>query len=114
MADTLTFAGSITSRPLYGNPSGFPTVLIPINETMTLSNMQIGQYVLINDTPVSVDLGGVTDVNVLVVKCVGGKISVTVTSDDGTDQIFPVDGLLFLQTRSVPITAISITGQDGS
>lgn len=110
MADSLLLSGSIVTNPSVGNPSGFPSVSIPLDERMVLENMQPSRYVLSADAPVSVAFGGVVNANFVVIKVEGGlKVRARVTSTDGATQAIPVDDLLILKARSVPITAIDLT-----
>lgn len=109
MADVFVLEGSFSTKPTSGNPSGNPEVESPISERITLANKTLGLYELTVDTPVSVDFGGLTNVNVLVIKTVGGKVRVRLTSADGATQAVPVDSMLILLDRSVPITAIDLT-----
>lgn len=114
MADTLALTGSIAVSPAVGSPSGFPSVQIPLDERMVLENSQPAGYVLTDDSPVAVAFGGLAAVNFLMVKCLGGKVRVRVTSTDGSQQAIPVDDLLILKCRSVPITAIDLTRVAGT
>ena len=61
------------------------------------------------DSVQSVDLGGLSNVNFLSVRAVGGKIRVRITSADGTNQSIPVDPILVLRSDSVNITALDLT-----
>lgn len=65
--------------------------------------------------PILTGVGGpfVAGVNVLVVKPVGGKVKVRVTSADGATQAIPVDSYLSLISLSVPITAVDFTRVSG-
>ena len=107
--DTFRFSGSYTTRPTSGNPSGDPEIEASIDERVGLANKVIGLYELTTDSPVSVGLGGLTGANVVIVKTVGGKARVRLTSSDGTTQAVPVDSLMVLITSSVAVTAIDLT-----
>jgi len=109
MADVFALEGSYSSRPTSGNPSGNPEVEAPISERITLNNKTVGYYELTSDSPVNVDLGGLSSVNVLVIKTVGGKARVRITSSDGSTQAVPVDSFFVLITKSVAVTAIDLT-----
>jgi hypothetical protein len=111
MADTFLLQGSYSSTPLMGNPSGIPSVSAPIEEKVQLSAAAIQSYYLETDDPVVVNLPamGVDEVGVLMVKTIGGKVVLTVTTTDGEEQTIPVESFLAWTTTSAPITALSIT-----
>jgi len=114
VADQFTLGGSYTTTPYVGVRSGVPTVVSVIDEKVALVNKAIGRYSLDTDAPVSVDLGGLDEVNVLVVKTIGGKIRLRVTSADGSQQSIPVDSFLSMISLSVPITALDLTRTPGT
>ena len=101
--------GSYISTPSSGNPSGQPSVNTHIDEVVGLVRQAVSSVSLSSDSPASVDLCGLTNINVLMLKAVGGKVTVDITSADGTDQSIPVDSFLALTTQTVPITAITLT-----
>jgi len=109
MADQLTLDGSVTTTPEMGTVSGFPMLAFPLKEAQALAFMQSSKYLLTADAVQSVNFGGVTNASVLLVKCVGGKVRVRVTSADGAVQSVPVDSLFMLLCESVPITAVDLT-----
>ncbi len=109
MSDLLQISGSLTTTPTSGNPSGDPEVEAQISERVGLINKSISNYQLETDSPVSVNFSGLTNCNVLMVKTVGGKVRVRLTSADGSTQAVPVDSLLILIDLSVPVTAIDLT-----
>lgn len=111
MADTFILQGSYSTVPLVGNPSGFPALESPINEKIQLQAKAIQQYLLTSDSPVTVDLPamGVDEVTVLVVKVLGGKVLLTITTADGAAQDVPVDSFLVWTCSTVPITALVLT-----
>lgn len=109
MADSFALQGAYTTTPYIGVRSGVPSLQSPIDERVALVNKLIGQYDLTVDTAVAVNFAGLTNVNVLVVKAIGGKVRVRITSADGSAQAIPVDGFLSLISLSVPITAIDLT-----
>lgn len=67
------------------------------------------QVTLTSDDPVSLSLGGLSAVNALIIKAVGGKIRVQISSSDGVQQSVPVDSFLALVSASTNITAITVT-----
>jgi len=113
MADALTIAGSLTTIPSYGSPSGVPSMETPIAIKMQLSQTQTSKYVLLSDVPQVVAFGGVASANVLMVSTLYGHVVVTVTSNDGASQSFPADPMALIVSRSVPFTAVSITRDTG-
>lgn len=108
MASTFAFQGSYTANPISGSPSADPQITAPINEMMTLVNESVSQLTLNTDGIVSLPMCAVDSVNVLVLKCVGGKITVLLTSSDGASQKIPVDSFLALTTANTDITSISV------
>ena len=108
MADLFSLQGSYTATPSSGSPSADPLITAPINEQMTLETELASQIMLTVDGPVSLPFGGLTGVNALIVKCVGGKITVRLTSADGAAQAFPVDSFLALTSANTDITAITV------
>jgi hypothetical protein len=76
---------------------------------MQLSNQLTSMCALTNDSEKMLPLGCVDEVNVLVIKAVGGKVRVRITSADGSSQAVPVDSFLALTTYSVGITAVGVT-----
>ena len=105
----LTFNGEVAVEPPAGNNSGQPTVLVSYSEKVAQERQLVTTYTLDADTPVSVDLGPLTEVNFLSVRAVGNKIRVRITSADGSSQSIPVDPTLLLRCDSVGITAIDLT-----
>lgn len=116
MSEIFKLRGDIAAgEACSGLSSGIPAVTLPLDETLTLKSPPvIGQYSLAADAAQAVGLGGLTNVNVLVVKAVGGKVRVRITSTDGSQQAIPVDSLLVLLTSAVAITAIDLTRVAGT
>lgn len=111
MADVFRLDGSYQTQPTSGNLSGNPEVDALISERVGLRNKAIAVYNLTADSPVSVSLSGMAGVNVIMLKTVGGKVRVRLTSADGVEQAIPVDSFLALIDLTVPITAIDLTRQ---
>ncbi len=109
MADTFRITGQWSTSPILGTSSAIPAFDAPIDEIVQIIRKNTDDLTLTVDTPVVVSLGGLTNVHVLVIKTIGGKIQLRVTSADGSTQAFPVDTFLMLITQSVPITAIDVT-----
>jgi hypothetical protein len=108
VASNFTLQGSYTANPGSGSPSADPQITAPINEGMVLANEVVSQLTLSVDGPVNLPLCGLDAANLLVLKCVGGKITVRLTSADGSAQAFPVDSFLALTSASTDITAITV------
>lgn len=111
MADVFRLDGSYQTQPTSGNLSGNPEVDALISERVGLRNKAIAVYNLTADSPVSVSLSGMSGINVIMLKTVGGKVRVRLTSADGVQQAIPVDSFLALIDLTVPITAIDLTRQ---
>lgn len=113
MADVFTIAGSYSATPAYGNPSADPIITAAIDEKLMLGTELFSQVTLTTDAPVALPFGGLTEASALVLKCVGGRIIVSLTSAEGSDQIVPVDSFLAMISASVPFTAISVARAPG-
>lgn len=109
MADVFRLEGSYQTQPTSGNLSGNPSVDALISERVGIKNKAIAVYNLTSDSPVSVSLAGMSGINVLMLKTVGGKVRVRLTSADGAQQAIPVDSFIALIDLTVPITAIDLT-----
>jgi len=113
VADTFVLNGNYSSQPTLGNPSASPTILTPLLESMQLGNQAVKFYQLQSPTPTVTDVVlDFANVNVLVVKVVGGHVRVRITSSDGSQQAIPVTDLLFLMTET-NITAIDLLQDAG-
>lgn len=113
MSNTVRLNGTIQSDPLLSPESGAPVTTIPIDETVQISAQLAPQYMLSDDNPVSVNLGGLSGVNFLFVKVVGSRLTLTLTSTLGATQVIPVDSVFALISLATPITAISIARAAG-
>lgn len=74
-----------------------------------LSTEVASQITLTDDNPVTLSMGGLSAVNALIIKAVGGKVRVQISSSDGLLQSIPVDSFFALVTSSVNITAVTVT-----
>lgn len=108
MASTFSLQGTYTANPVSGSPSADPQITAPINEMMTLSNESVSQLNLTTDGETTLPLCAVDAVNALILKCVGGKVVVRLTSAEGVTQAIPVDSFLALTTASENITGITV------
>ena len=71
------------------------------------------EYNLTVDTAVPIAFGGILNANVVMVQPQGGTVTLAITSADGTSQEVPVDTLLIIISKTVPVTAISATRAAG-
>lgn len=115
MADTFKLSGSYTTRPVVGTQSGAPSIDAPIDETVQLDSMVFQQYLLTSDSPLAIDFSsmGVDSANIVIVKTIGGKIRVRLTSTDGSTQAIPVDSFFLNISLTVPFTALDLTRTAG-
>ena len=111
--DTWTLQGSLVTMPAVGNPSGALGTNILLGDIETLQAKAGGDLDLNSDAPVVIPFGQISGANILFLDAHDLKVDATVTSTDGTAQIIPVEDLLLLQTRTVPITAVSLTRVPG-
>lgn len=113
MSDIFAITGSYSATPASGTPSADPIITAALDERLMLATEQYSQLTLTNDSPVSLPLGGLSSINALIVKCVGGKVRVRITSADGSQQAVPVDTFLALISAAIPITAVDVTRTPG-
>ncbi|HUK32941.1 MAG TPA: hypothetical protein VLV86_03460 [Vicinamibacterales bacterium] len=114
MADTLSFSGSVCIAPAVGYPSGQTDLGTPICEQLSLIQSFQSNYTLSSDSPVTVNFAGLASAAFWFVKVTGGEVNVTITSAAGTAQVVPVDSLQIGFSRSVPITAMTLTRTPGT
>lgn len=115
MADKFQLQGGATVTPQSGNPSGSSIISIPIDESQYLKYKALDEFELTSDAVRTIDFGSVANAHVVMIKLVGGKARVRLTSTDGgAQQAIPVDSFLFLLANSVPITALDITRLTGT
>jgi hypothetical protein len=115
VADTFSLAGSYQSTPAFGSPSGVGSIIAPIDEELVLTEKFYDSIDLSTDAPFNVSFGGgVTQAAVVILKAIGGKVRVRVTSTDGSQQSFPLDSFAVIMSVSVPITAIDLTRVPGT
>ena len=111
--DTFKLSGDYVTLPLSGSPSGDPEISSPLDEQITLKNKAIGLYELTADAVVAVGLCGLAGAHVIVLKTVGGKVKVRLTSADGAVQSVPVDTFFCVISQTVPFTALDLTRVSG-
>ncbi len=109
MADLFAIQGSYSATPGSGAPSADPVITAPLDEKLMLSTEVASQVTLTSDDPLDLSMGGLSYVNALVIKVVGGKVRVQISSSDGLLQSVPVDSFFALVSSSVNITDIKVT-----
>jgi hypothetical protein len=67
------------------------------------------ELTLTSDAAVAVSIPGASNINVVVIRTVGGKVKARISSSDGATQAVPVDPYMSLITESVNITALDVT-----
>jgi len=105
----LKVEGSITAQNPVGSPPGQPTTLVKLDDSVFLKKVLSTSYSLLSDSPVSVDLGNLEEVNFLSIRAEGGYVRLRITTTMGTTQAVPVDPSLILRSDDVGITAIELT-----
>lgn len=108
MASLFALTGSYTATPGSGYPSGDPLVTASLDERMGLVNEIVSQAILTSDAPYSLPMGGLSTVNLVVVKALGGPITLKLTSSAGVQQAIIVDSFFTLFSNSADITAIEV------
>ena len=93
--------------------SGDPDASASFEELLYLSDAVVSaRYTLAADAPQSVSFGGLSNASAVILKSTG-KVTVKITSADGTSQAVPVDSYLALLCQSVPVTAIDLVRVPG-
>lgn len=121
MGDLLIIRGSMQVLPPgpAGPASGDLGEIGELDERLLVGAKLNTRVVLPDNNPFVVPLlnadGGpfVAGAHVLVVKPVGGKVRVRISTTDGATQAMPVDSYLCLISESVPVTAIDFTRLSG-
>lgn len=88
--------------------SGAASISAPVNAFVTLNAKNTDDYDLLSDSPQAVAFGGVAVANIVIINS-DRKIMLTLTSADGAAQTIPCDGEVYLISRTVGFTAISLT-----
>lgn len=97
-ADTLSCSGS--------------TTLVDADESIQIEGACVTGFVdCLDDNPVSIPFAGLASAGAHVVEleAEGGKVRVRYTSTDGANQAVPCDPRAFVESQSVPITALDVT-----
>ena len=109
MADVFELSGTYGTSTGGVAVSAVPEVSAPISEKLSLIRKAISRITLSTDVAVAIDLSGLTQINVLIIKTIGGKVMARITSADGSTQAVPVDSFFAIISSSVPITAVDLT-----
>lgn len=112
MSETFRQEGSATITPQMGAVPGASKTDADLSETVALTRSLETTYRLSSDSPQTVALGAITNVNVLLLRATG-KVRVRITSADGSTQSIPCDPRISIISLSVPITAIDLTRVTG-
>jgi hypothetical protein len=112
MADNLTFSGRlIIVAPAAVIDSARPKVTADIREQLSVYPSLDTAYVLTTDSPVSVNLGGLTNACFVMLKG-DGPFTATITNINHSAQ--EIDGeFLVLESSTYPITALTLTRLPG-
>tara|TARA_Y100000593_G_scaffold86192_1_gene164457 strand:- start:217 stop:603 length:387 start_codon:yes stop_codon:yes gene_type:complete len=109
MADTFNLTGSYSSTPAsVGTSSGGATISAPVDETVQLASRTQIELVLSADPAVAVSIPAAANINVVIIRTVGGKVKARFTSSDGATQGVPVDPFAVVISESVNITALDV------
>lgn len=101
--------------PLSGQPSGCPSVDIPIEELLQLQRpAHVTQVDLDTDSTKVVNFGDLAQAELVYIRAFGGKVRARFTSADGIDQAVPVDPTCILFCSREPITALDLTRVAGA
>jgi hypothetical protein len=114
VADLFTLAGSYSTSPAVGSPSGVASIPAPIDEELILTAKHYDTIQLTVEGPVAINFGGVTNAHVVILKVTGQKVRARFTSADGALAPQPVDSFHVNMSRTVPITAIDLTRTPGA
>lgn len=111
MAKLFTLSGSWTVAPPGSVASGVISAAVQLDERLSVGDESFGSPVtLSSDAPVSVPVPASGGAAVLCLKVTSGaEIVARITTAAGTTQIVPVDSFLLLESRTSPITALTLT-----
>jgi hypothetical protein len=113
MASFFKLAGAWTAAPAVGAPSSDPDMPAPIDERLSLVRKHYDEVRLTSDGDTVVGFGGVVNAHVVIIKPVTKKVTVKLTSADGTDQVVPVEEFLAVISENTPFTAIDLARETG-
>ena len=110
MTDTINIEHTINVAPTTGDTSS--SCVSSYLATVRVAGWSRGKYTLTSDSPVNVDLNGLSEVHYLMVRC-SAKVRMRATSADGNNQAIPVNPFAFIVSSGEPITAIDLTREAG-
>jgi hypothetical protein len=113
VSDVFAITGSYSATPSSGSSSADPVITASVDERLMLGTELLSQITLTTDTPAALPFGGLTSAAALIIKCVGGPITVSLTSSQGAAQVVPVDSFFALISATNPFTAISVARAPG-
>ena len=108
---TYNLNGSVTTTPQQGMASGLFGVAALLTSLYNLTRQFENQYDLDSDTAVPVVSG--LNANVLVVKPIGGAVTLRITTTAGTQQLIVLDDLFILQSQTTTVTALDLIRAPG-
>lgn len=111
MANRFTLTGGWTVEAASGSNSFDPAFATTINEVRTLDYRQVTVQDLLDNAEVTITFGAVTEAHVLIVDA-SAKVTMKLTSADGTAQVVAADKLILLCADS-PVTALKVTRSPG-
>jgi hypothetical protein len=106
----LDAAGSRRAVPTAADDDGIGTVIIPSDSSVVLEQLIcVGEYDLTSDSPLTINLSGVSaTVNYIVLRVKGGYVKAALTSDLGVANFY-VEPRLELRSDNNPSTALTLT-----
>lgn len=108
-----SLVGSYQVEPSADFPSGSSAITTRLTEAVVLDLFSRKDYILTADPAVTVEFDSMTRAEVVIVRC-SSKVTVTVTSADGSAQVFPADPLALIISKTVPYTAVTLTRVAGT
>lgn len=114
MPDTLSLTMSLGTSPQAGAPSGYASVVTPVDDTYSLTNKILQDVTLSADPAQAVAFGSLTAAGVIKLRATGGPVTAIITWSGGTSQAIPVDPEFTLVTRTNQITGLSLQRSPGT
>ena len=110
MSWRLDAAGSRRAVPTSSDDDGISTIIIPSDSSVVFEQLiSVGEYDLTSDSPLSINLSGVSaTVNYIVMRVKGGYVKAALTSDLGVANFY-VEPRLELRSDNNSYTALTLT-----